>query len=253
MAGHIVWGEIEVDHSSSRSKSQDATTTTPNTGTNTNNEKLSKLNINAEDVTQLSSDKSSSGPAAKVATEEGRRPGDVSDGDSSDGSDIERERQQQIEEQRAHMESLQNVDVEALKRSIPLDGDGQLTSIGSVGHAAGTCKVCLFAHSKAGCTNGMYCSFCHFYHKRPKRKNKLRPSKGKRDRYRKLVHHLTGQIKSQPETFDMNTVELPPSIAANESMRAKLFAKLAPFMEQARKDGNQASASVSPGKQIVSL
>jgi len=70
--------------------------------------------------------------------------------------------------------------------SLDLDiADGELPSLGSVNHGeAAGCKPCLFAFSKCGCANGVNCEFCHFRHKR---KDKPRPCKGKRDRYKKLI------------------------------------------------------------------
>jgi len=57
-------------------------------------------------------------------------------------------------------------------------------SIGSALHDVDGCKPCLFVHTHVGCQNGSSCEFCHFVHKR---KNKARPCKGKRERYRKLL------------------------------------------------------------------
>merc|ERR1719277_898297 len=82
--------------------------------------------------------------------------------------------------------------------------------------------------------NGIACSFCHFPHKRGRRKNKLRPCKGKRDRYRKLVSRLTTQIAADPDSFNLETVELPPSIASNEVVKSKLMTKMQLHAEQAR-------------------
>uniref|UniRef100_A0A0G4GAX8 C3H1-type domain-containing protein n=1 Tax=Chromera velia CCMP2878 TaxID=1169474 RepID=A0A0G4GAX8_9ALVE len=48
--------------------------------------------------------------------------------------------------------------------------DGFL-SVGSREHAAGTCRPCVFYHSK-GCRNGVECPFCHEDHEKKKRKNK---------------------------------------------------------------------------------
>lgn len=61
---------------------------------------------------------------------------------------------------------------EELLRRVPLDAQGLPTSVGSLEHADGTCKPCLFAHhaSKA-CANGLSCPFCHFEHP-PKRRVK---------------------------------------------------------------------------------
>mmetsp|Transcript_11671 Transcript_11671/g.31357 ORF Transcript_11671/g.31357 Transcript_11671/m.31357 type:complete len:413 (+) Transcript_11671:62-1300(+) len=44
-------------------------------------------------------------------------------------------------------------------------------SIGSVEHAAGTCKRCCF-FPRGRCTNGYNCCFCHYDHEKRKRKNK---------------------------------------------------------------------------------
>merc|ERR1719323_2853015 len=98
----------------------------------------------------------------------------------------------------------------------------------------GSCKVCIFAHSKPGCSNGPACTFCHFPHKRGRRKNKLRPCKGKRDRYRKLLSRLTSQIECDPFSFKMDSIELPPSIASNETVKNKLMSKMQALMEQAQ-------------------
>jgi len=56
--------------------------------------------------------------------------------------------------------------------------------MGSARHNEDGCKPCLFVHTHVGCQNGASCEFCHFVHKR---KNKARPCKGKRERYRKLL------------------------------------------------------------------
>jgi len=57
-------------------------------------------------------------------------------------------------------------------------------SAGSVGHDTGSCKPCMFQFSTAGCFSGPDCQFCHFSHCRAKFP---RPSKGKRDRIKKLL------------------------------------------------------------------
>jgi len=42
----------------------------------------------------------------------------------------------------------------------PAPGSPEMPSLGSSGHAQGSCKPCAFLHSK-GCHNGVACSFCH--------------------------------------------------------------------------------------------
>jgi len=49
-------------------------------------------------------------------------------------------------------------------------------SLGSDGHAAGTCKRCCF-FPRGRCTNGYECEFCHHPHEKRKRKNKKKKKK----------------------------------------------------------------------------
>lgn len=58
-------------------------------------------------------------------------------------------------------------------QAVPRDAQGIPTSIGSMGHAQGVCKPCVFAHhSQKACANGVACPFCHFEHP-PKQKRRL--------------------------------------------------------------------------------
>lgn len=187
-------------------------------------------------------------PAAAVASQKFTVGAD-SGSDLDSGSDSENEiltdleRQQLVLRQQMMIEAASSMDLESMRAHVPLDSNGEPTSIGSIGHATGTCKVCIFAHSKPGCSNGVACSFCHFVHKRGRRKNKLRPCKGKRDRYRKLLNRLTNLIECDPCSFNMDKVELPPSIASNEVVRAKLMAKIQLHAEQVMADREAGVAS----------
>ncbi|CAE7773707.1 rlmJ [Symbiodinium sp. CCMP2456] len=44
--------------------------------------------------------------------------------------------------------------------SLPLEQEDHLPSVGSVGHAEGTCRPCAFVFKK-GCDSGSQCTFCH--------------------------------------------------------------------------------------------
>mmetsp|Transcript_52855 Transcript_52855/g.146475 ORF Transcript_52855/g.146475 Transcript_52855/m.146475 type:complete len:203 (-) Transcript_52855:347-955(-) len=70
-----------------------------------------------------------------------------------------------------------------------------LPSIGSAAHANGTCKPCLFLYEPIGCNSGYQCTFCHLPHNK---KNSGRLSKGKRDRFRKLVNKMGSEGKDPP-------------------------------------------------------
>ncbi len=126
-----------------------------------------------------------------------------------------------------------------------LDENSEPTSIGSMLHEKDMCKVCVFAFA-GNCTNGVFCEFCHLPHRRALRKTAMRPCKGKRDRYRKLVSRLEGEIQCDPDSFDVDKLELPPSIAADECARAKLLAKLQVRLGQAKAE-RQAQLRCEPG------
>jgi len=42
---------------------------------------------------------------------------------------------------------------------VPLDSAGRLSSIGSIGHGTGACRICAFVSRKSGCIHGIDCSF----------------------------------------------------------------------------------------------
>jgi len=99
---------------------------------------------------------------------------------------------------------------EELMSVVPRCGEGQPTSIGSMRHATGACKVCAFFAMPKSCKNGIYCLFCHLDHK-------VKPRKGRgmklrwRDRLRKQLDRLCQQVESDL-SLDLDTVEMPPSL-----------------------------------------
>lgn len=69
---------------------------------------------------------------------------------------------------------------------IPRDEAGELLSYGSINHARGECKACVFYHNPTNaCTNGPRCLFCHYPHAPKKR---VRMSKRKRLEIRMAGH-----------------------------------------------------------------
>jgi len=123
---------------------------------------------------------------------------------------------------------------EELIAQVPCNDCGQPTSIGAVLHESGGCKACVFLNSKPGCNNGVKCNFCHLYHhKGRRRKNKLRPCKGKRERYRKLLIRMTEKI-NEDDTLDLETMEFPPSVLTDEVVKKNLFSRLRVYQEEVR-------------------
>merc|ERR1712190_482986 len=97
-----------------------------------------------------------------------------------------------------------------------------------------------------GCSMGITCEFCHFPHQ--KRTGKMRPCKGKRDRYRKFVDRLIHLIDEDPDSFNLRNVELPPSIASNEDARTKLVTEVTAHLEDVRSKQTAAVLSFGSGK-----
>eukprot|EP00746_Dinoflagellata_sp_MGD_P164821 gnl/MRDRNA2_/MRDRNA2_93708_c0_seq1.p1 gnl/MRDRNA2_/MRDRNA2_93708_c0~~gnl/MRDRNA2_/MRDRNA2_93708_c0_seq1.p1 ORF type:complete len:235 (+),score=56.50 gnl/MRDRNA2_/MRDRNA2_93708_c0_seq1:79-783(+) len=65
---------------------------------------------------------------------------------------------------------LEREGMEALKKQVPMDVHGNPCSVGSIPHAAGACKPCVFANSERKvCQNGLECLFCHLPHAPKKR------------------------------------------------------------------------------------
>mmetsp|Transcript_123214 Transcript_123214/g.223964 ORF Transcript_123214/g.223964 Transcript_123214/m.223964 type:complete len:285 (-) Transcript_123214:3-857(-) len=67
-------------------------------------------------------------------------------------------------------------------------------------------------------------------------RNKVRPCKGKRERYRKLVSRLLEEYASNPEAFDIGTVDLPPAVSANAWLVQKLNKRM---QTELQKNGTQ--------------
>mmetsp|Transcript_13094 Transcript_13094/g.39298 ORF Transcript_13094/g.39298 Transcript_13094/m.39298 type:complete len:251 (+) Transcript_13094:58-810(+) len=98
----------------------------------------------------------------------------------------------------------------------PAPGAGaaeELPSVGSADHARGTCKPCLFLFESMGCKTGYACTFCHVPHDR---RTMHRHSKGKRERFRKLLSRVKAEnedgdgVPQQPPAHGGEHVETSP-------------------------------------------
>jgi hypothetical protein len=58
------------------------------------------------------------------------------------------------------------------------------------------------------------------------KKHKLRPCKGKRERYKKLVARINGLIEKDPDNFDLGSLELPQFVASSEAVMAKVISNV---------------------------
>mmetsp|Transcript_36323 Transcript_36323/g.104375 ORF Transcript_36323/g.104375 Transcript_36323/m.104375 type:complete len:335 (+) Transcript_36323:75-1079(+) len=69
-----------------------------------------------------------------------------------------------------------------LLAEVPRNSEGEVTSVGSIGHFEGKCSPCVYWF-KGVCSRGVTCRQCHFIHDGQKGK-RLRPSKHTRQRMR---------------------------------------------------------------------
>lgn len=91
--------------------------------------------------------------------------------------------------------------------------------LGDQGHAEGTCRPCKHWVKKAGCQDGDACQFCHLAHNAGHPLRNWRPCRAKRKRLQRLLEQLKSQAEEKGQSFDIDTAELPPSIAGNAFLR----------------------------------
>jgi len=209
---------------------------------------------------------------SSVGRDRSRDLGDHSEFSSDDDEEAQpdssrRDSQQQprayhnlIQQLRDKFKDYDNADLVAC---LPCDSAGQATSIGSTLHMTAQCKPCRYKIMQQPCADGVRCMYCHMDHnlstslesvniaQQPTAdgggKSKVRPCKGKRDRYRKHVSRITEQIMANPFSWSVDRMEIPPSIECNPELKRKFLARMAVIAEHARTQGAQAVASSSAG------
>jgi len=118
--------------------------------------------------------------------------------------------------------------LQSLRAQLPLDEEGLSLSLGSLRHVTGNCKACIF-HAKGSCSNGIACTFCHCKHSEEDKEencSKLRPCKGKRRRYKKLIARLQERIETDPFNFELESEKLPSFVATNSTVKAKVLSNI---------------------------
>jgi len=180
-------------------------------------------------------------PVGLVRGDQGPQPGIDLSSDEEEVEDPE-EPPQALDRKELTAQLLadaERMNQEELLAFLPRDAEGQPTSVGSILHERGQCKLCLF--DGRNCPEGLFCRFCHFPHKRGKRRTK--PCKGKRDSYKKLVHKISNQIDQDPVNFDLGSLESMPGLPKNEQLKRKLVLRIRAYHELACKglpgDGTQ--------------
>jgi len=157
------------------------------------NKRLSKHDMQFETPASATSSEGNSRDGPMVAPCGGPAPGAAAENAAAEeDQDDENSQEAPAQTQEITRQNLSPEEMEAFAANVRRNDKGQLTSIGSAGHET-SCKPCLFVFTKVGCQNGMFCTFCHFKHKR---ENRPRPCKGKRNRFRKLLEEME-KLKSE--------------------------------------------------------
>lgn len=114
-------------------------------------------------------------------------------------------------------------------------------SLGSAGHAAGTCRPCAFARSSAGCKFGDSCNFCHLVSEHPE-SVRMRPCKGKRERFKRTMAAIEEQVSKNPDLLSGGGLSLPAFVDRNPQARARVMAQLAQVAAEAYRGAGSAGA-----------
>lgn len=109
--------------------------------------------------------------------------------------------------------------------TIPLDSRGRLMSIGSRGHAAGSCTPCAYVGSSRGCKFSVACDFCHFVDEHAP-KTASRPCKAKRMRIKRAMAAIEERVAENPDVLSGGDFRLPPLLEQNPRTRARAMAQI---------------------------
>jgi hypothetical protein len=127
--------------------------------------------------------------------------------------------------------------IESLRLQFPfgLDAQPRLSSQ-EQGHQAASPQVCTCPASTSTTdqatstlvqySNENICTYCRLPCGGEKTWNKLRPCKGKRERYKKLIDKIHRLIEEDPENFDLGSVRLPQFVACNAAIKAKIMSNV---------------------------
>merc|ERR1712008_178499 len=169
------------------------------------------------------------------------------------------ERQQLTRRLREH---FVDVSEEGLRKVLPRDDAGRVTSIGGVLHESGSCRPCRNMLAGKGCDKGMRCCFCHYPHDPvppsvaemdpgDQSRTLTRPCKAQREKYRKLGTKMEEQIRADPWSFDPNTVDLPSSIfGGRPEVKGKFLLRLSVIADSLKGGGSSQVGNAPSSSQV---
>jgi len=123
--------------------------------------------------------------------------------------------------------------------NIPLDAaQWNRSSVGSIKHAVGECRPCLFFFKAGGCKGGVKCNFCHLHYDSAYVRRK-RLCNGKRRPSWWQIARLTALIRREPDCLSIGAIEMKSQPSLQAGGRAK--GKLIPHVERRADHVPQAS------------
>eukprot|EP00930_Biecheleria_cincta_P087417 TRINITY_DN76650_c0_g1_i1.p1 TRINITY_DN76650_c0_g1~~TRINITY_DN76650_c0_g1_i1.p1 ORF type:complete len:314 (+),score=67.72 TRINITY_DN76650_c0_g1_i1:126-1067(+) len=194
--GHIIWGQVEAPSVST--SDEPGAVTSGNIGANRHEENMANSKVDRHVTGILQGTPSSDGVNKHLqelksemkqlvgeSIGRSKRLPQVAEQELLDVNQAEADAQRALQDAPS---TATPEELEALRLAVPKDANGQPTSKGSIWHQEGNCRPCFFFKSPVGCSKGVECTFCHFHHRRRER---TRPCKSKRDRFKKLVDRMT--------------------------------------------------------------
>jgi len=125
------------------------------------------------------------------------------------------------------VERCEDGEARAASESIPQDGvgeNGSLLSVGSALHASLKCRPCIYVPN---CGRGAACKFCHSpEHEYSDRQARIRPCKGRREKYKRFVAKTFEEIERNPDSFDLESVRLPATIECTHTLKQGFLASV---------------------------
>lgn len=146
------------------------------------------------------------------------------------------------------LHNARQMKLEEVEEMAPLDDHGNPTSLGSMRHAYGKCKVCVaFAQGgQEGCKKGARCRYCHIPHASESQPDTT--SKTDRGVCRRFLNNVRNKIKKNPDLV-VDQIELPKNLAELPYPRAKFVRMMEKFRQEVLSErtgsGDVASGSTS--------
>jgi hypothetical protein len=130
------------------------------------------------------------------------------------------------------LHNARQMNTKEVEAMVPVDDLGNWTSLGSMMHEYGKCKMCVaFAQGgPEGCKKGARCRYCHIPHTSTSQPDAT--SKMDRGVFRRFLHNVRQQIKKDPERVVVDQIEMPANLVAFPYPRAKFLKMMEKYRQE---------------------